>query len=137
MLKYRWQQWVANIKYQQDKEDGFELAEKIFKKRKLRNNFNKYLAKTKELRRVENVRKRCDWFVQTRSKQSQHDCYQSWRLYIKRQKLAKKVLVRSCQSLDKQLVNEGFNKWKQMVSYKRQKVYLDNIEELNRRQEEH
>ena len=35
MLKYRWQQWVANIKYQQDKEDGFELAEKIFKKRKL------------------------------------------------------------------------------------------------------
>jgi len=101
MLKYRWQQWVVNIKYQQDKEDGFELAEKIFKKRKLRNNFNKYLAKTKELRRVENVRKRCDWFVQTRSKQSLHDCYQSWRLYIKRQKLAKKVLVRSCQSLDK------------------------------------
>ena len=32
-------------------------------KRKLRNNFHKFLDKTKQLRRVENVRKRCDWFV--------------------------------------------------------------------------
>lgn len=51
--------------------------------------------------------------------------------------MAKKFIVRSSNSLDKQLINEGFAIWKQMCSKKRQKLYLDNIQELNRRKEEH
>ena len=36
--------------------------------------------------------------------------------YIKRHKLAKKFIVRSSNSLDKQLINEGFSIWQQMCT---------------------
>jgi hypothetical protein len=35
------------------------------------------------------------------------------------------------------MANEGFSIWKQMCSVKRQKLYLDNIEELGRRKADH
>ena len=56
---------------------------------------------------------------------------------MKKIKLAKKFLMRASNGLDKQLVNEGFSIWKQMCSLKRQKLYLANIEELNRRKLTH
>ena len=56
---------------------------------------------------------------------------------MKKHKLAKKFLMRASNGLDKQLVNEGFSIWKQMCSIKRQKLYLANIEELNRRKLSH
>ena len=77
------------------------------------------------------------WFGDTRNGMSRNDCFQSWRLYIRKYKLAKKFLTRSCASIDKQLTNEGFSIWKQLVSVKRQRLYIDNIEELNRRKDEH
>lgn len=88
-------------------------------RRRLRNNFNKYHRKVKELRRFDHIIKRVQWFGETRSRTTKNDCYQSWRLYIKRYKLAKKFILRSSNSLDKQLVNEGFSVWKQMCSRKK------------------
>jgi hypothetical protein len=51
--------------------------------------------------------------------------------------MAKKFLLRSSKTLDKQLTNEGFAKWKQMVSKKKQKLYMDNIQELEKRKKNH
>lgn len=62
-----------------------------------------------------------------RSAATKNDCYQSWRLWMRKFKLAKKFLMRASNGLDKQLVNEGFSIWKQMCSIKRQKLYLANI----------
>ena len=106
-------------------------------KRKLRNNFNKLKEKVAAVKRAEHIHKRLNWFGQTRASATLNDCLQSWRLFVKRHKLAKKFLMRSSNALDKQLVNEAFSVWKQMCSTKRQQVYLDNIQELNRRKEEH
>ena len=137
MMRQRFKQWVGSTEYIVSVEDGAGMAGKIMQKRKLRNNFNKYLAKVKELKRLEHVEKKTAWFTQTRAGTSKVDVFQSWMLFVKRHKMAKKFLMRSSNTLDKQLINEGFAKWKGMVSKKRQKLYMDNIQELERRKDEH
>ena len=137
MMRQRFRQWVGGTEYIVGIQDGAELGAKIMAKRRLRNNFQKYLAKVREVKRLEHIQKRVAWFNQTRDGATTNDCYQSWKLYIKRHKLAKKFIVRSSNSLDKQLINEGFSIWKQMCSKQRQKLYLDNIEELDKRKAEH
>ena len=137
MMRQRFKQWVASTEYILGVQGGAELGAKVMARRRLRNNFMKFLAKVKELRRLEHIEKKVAWFGGTRGATCKNDCFQSWRLYVKRYKLAKKFLVRSCASIDKQLANEGFSVWKQMCSVKRQRLYLDNIEELNRRKGDH
>lgn len=106
-------------------------------KRRLRNNFQKWLGKVKAMRRAEHIEKKAFWFTNVRAGTSKHDCFQSWRLFVKQHKLAKKFLARSAASIDKQMANEAFSIWKQMCSIKRQKLYLDNIAELGRRKADH
>jgi hypothetical protein len=53
-------------------------------KRRLRNNFHKFLNKVKEQRRLEHVQKKFSWFSETRAGSSKNDCYQSWKLFIKK-----------------------------------------------------
>lgn len=137
MMKQRFKQWVGSTEYIVGVQDAAELGAKIMARRRLRNNFNKYLRKVREVKRLEHIQNRVAWFNQTRSAATANDCYQSWKLYIKRSKLAKKFILRSSNSLDKQLINEGFSVWKQMCSKKRQKLYLDHIEELEKRKAEH
>lgn len=106
-------------------------------RRRLRNNFQKWLGKVKAIRRAEHIARKADWFTDTRSSTSKNDCFQSWRLFVKKHKLAKKFLARSAGSIDKQMANQAFSIWKQMCSVKRQRLYLDNIAELGRRKKEH
>jgi hypothetical protein len=81
-------------------------------RRRLRNNFQKWLRQVKALRRAEHIAKKAGWFTDTRGETSKNDCFQSWRLFVKRHKLAKKFLMRSAGSIDKQLANEAFSVWK-------------------------
>ena len=136
-MKKRFKQWVASTEFILNVEEGAELGAKIMARRRLRNNFAKYLAKVREIKRLEHIQKKVSWFSETRSQTTTNDCYQSWRLFVKRHKMAKKFLLRSCNSIDKQMINQGFCSWKQMCSSKRQQLYLDNIAELNRRKDEH
>lgn len=106
-------------------------------KRRLKNNFKKWLAKCKEMKRQDHIAKKAAWFTNTRSATSLKDCYMSWILFVKKIKMAKKFIARSGNSIDKRMANEAFSKWKQFCSKKRQKVYLDNIEELSKRKEDH
>ena len=137
MMRKRFKQWAASAEYIVSVEGAAALGAKIMQKRRLRNNFQKYLQKVKEQRRLEHVQKKFSWFSETRAAASKNDCYQSWKLFIKKQRTAKKFLTRSSNGVDKQRLNEGFSIWKQMCSVKKQRLYLDNIEELNRRKEEH
>mmetsp|Transcript_21292 Transcript_21292/g.32956 ORF Transcript_21292/g.32956 Transcript_21292/m.32956 type:complete len:168 (+) Transcript_21292:1109-1612(+) len=137
MMKQRFKQWVGSTEYILSVGDAGSLAEKIILKRRLRNNFMKYYRQMKQLRRFEHVNKRLEWFSNTRSSTTKNDVYQSWRLFIRRRVNAKKFLFRLSTQIDKQQANEAFSVWKQMCSVKRQKLYLDNIQELNRRKEDH
>jgi hypothetical protein len=136
-LRQRFKQWVNSSQYILSIADGATLGAKIMYRRRLRNNFNKLKKQVKALQRVEHIQKRVAWFIGVRQSASKNDCYQSWRLWVKNWRLAKKFLMRSSNGLDKHLVNEGFGIWKQACSIKRQKLYLSNIEELNRRKVKH
>jgi hypothetical protein len=92
MLRQRFKQWVNSSEYIISIEDASKLGDKIFKRRKLRNNFNKLLLKTKALRRVDHIEKRVAWFCETRANATKNDCYQSWILFTRKMKLAKKFI---------------------------------------------
>ena len=112
LIRARFKRWVANCQYHLSIDDGAAKAAKIVYKRRLRNNFQHFLKQVKAMNRNEHINKRLDWFSGTRSRASLNDVLQSWRLFVKRHKLAKKFLIRSAHSLDKQLMNEGFSVWK-------------------------
>lgn len=137
MLRQRFKQWVASSEYIISIEDGAKLGDKIFKKRRLRNNFNKYCEKIKAMRRADHINKRVQWFRETRENTCKNDCFQSWRLYMRKTQLAKKFLCRSSHSLDKQLLNEALSIWKKACALYRQAKYQENIKELDRRKAGH
>ena len=57
----------------------------------------------------------------------------AWKEFIKRYKSAKTFLNRSIKGVDKLMKNESFGTWKNLVYKARKQVYLDNIEELEKR----
>lgn len=136
-MRRRYKQWVAATEYILGIQDGAVLGAKVMARRRLRNNFAKWLGKVKGVARGEHIGKKAAWFTGTRAATTSNDCFQSWRLFVKQRKLAKKFVVRSAGSIDKRMANEAFSIWKQMCSVKRQKLYLDNIEELGRRKADH
>ena len=52
-------------------------------------------------------------------------------------KTAKKFLVRAIKGVDNHIKNDAFGVWKSALYQHRKQVYIMNIEELGRRQEEH
>lgn len=75
MLRQRFKQWVNSSEYILSIEDAATLADKIFKRRRLRNNFNKYWEKIKAMRRADHINKRVAWFRETRENATKNDCY--------------------------------------------------------------
>jgi hypothetical protein len=67
MMKQRFRQWVASTEYIVGIQDGAELGAKIMNRRRLRNNFHKFLRKVKENKRLEHISKRVSWFNGTRN----------------------------------------------------------------------
>ena len=55
MMRQRFKQWVGGTEYIVGIQDGAELGAKIMAKRRLRNNFQKYLAKVREVKRLEHI----------------------------------------------------------------------------------
>ena len=97
----------------------------------------KYLHQVNQTKRLEHVVNRLDWFTNMRNSRVKNDVYQSLKLFVRRHIMAKKFLQRSANSIDKQLANEAFSVWKQACSVKRQETFQENINELNRRKQEH
>lgn len=56
---------------------------------------------------------------------------------MKISKKAKTFLHRSIKGVDKSIKNDAFEMWKKTVYSQRKQVYLDNIDELKRRQVDH
>ena len=101
MLRQRFNQWVKSSEYILSIADGATLGDKLVKRRRLRNNFNKLKKQIKAIQRAEHIQKRVAWFMGVRGSAAKNDCYQSWRLWMKKIKLAKKFLMRASNGLDK------------------------------------
>lgn len=75
MMKQRFKQWIASTEYIVGVQDAAELGAKIMARRRLRNNFHKYLAKVREAKRLEHIENRVTWFNKTRNAATTNDCY--------------------------------------------------------------
>ncbi|CDW85127.1 UNKNOWN [Stylonychia lemnae] len=136
-LRHFFGRWANTSYYFSSIEDAVFKSTKTLAKRKLRNGFNRYKEKVKELRRLEYIAKKVDWFEGIRSNKSLQECMNDWKVFVKRQISAKKFLVRSIKGIDNLIVNNAFGTWKKCMYDQRKEVFFTNIEELERRQEEH
>ena len=103
----------------------------------MRNAFNRYKLKVKEAKRLDYVKTKVDWFGNVRDHTLLENCIDAWKLYVKLYKNAKKFLVRATRGIDKVMTAESFTVWKSAMYAARRQVYITNIEELERRQEDH
>jgi hypothetical protein len=78
-----------------------------------------------------------NWFGAVRGRKLTDICFDAWKSYLKQMKTAKKFVLRSIKGVDKSIKNDAFELWKELVFAQRKKIYVDNIEELKRRHDEH
>lgn len=137
LLRKRFYRWVYNAERIVNLEDALFKTSKTINRRKLKNGFSKYKKKVQEVKRLEYVRGKVDWFGDVRDKKTLSNSFQSWRDNIRRFKSARTFLCRSIKGVDKLMTNEAFTVWKSLVYQARKQVYISNIEELGKRQVEH
>jgi hypothetical protein len=94
----------------------------------------RYKKKVQEMKRLDYIRSKVDWFGDVRDKKTLENCMDCWKAYIKRYQNAKKFLVRSIKGVDSLMTNEAFGTWKNYMYSQRKQVFFSNIEELERRQ---
>ena len=85
------------------------------------------------MKRAEYVTSKVEWFGAVRDRQVLDKCYDTWKCYIRRYKMAKTFLARSTRGVDKLMTNEAFSLWKTLVFRARRQVFVENIEELEKR----
>ena len=137
LMRRKWELWAQNAFYVKSLEDAVWKSSKTIQRRKLRNAFNRYKLKVKEEKRLDYVKSKVSWFGDVRDRKVLEVCVDAWKEYVRTWMNAKKFLVRASRGLDKGQVNEAFGEWKKVMYGERRQVYLNNIEELERRQEEH
>ena len=81
----------------------------------MRNAFNKYKKKVQEVKRVEYIAQKVNWFDNVRARKSIDICYDAWKEFIKGYRQAKVFLNRSIKGVDKSIKNDAFELWKKMV----------------------
>jgi len=69
-LRHFFGRWANTSYYYTSVEDAVFKSSKTLARRKLRNGFNKYREKVKELRRLEYIAKKVDWFDGIRQSKS-------------------------------------------------------------------
>ena len=93
----------------------------------------RYKKKVQEMKRLDYIRSKVNWFGDVRDKKVLEICIDCWKAYIKRYLNAKKFLIRSIKGVDSLITNEAFSKWKNFMFSLRKQVFVQNIEELERR----
>lgn len=129
--------WLAGAEHLNQILRGSDIYEKLFQRLKIRNNFNKLRVKCAQKKRQEFIERKEKWFELQRQSLLKRDVWQSWLLFVKNFKLAKKFLGRAQNGMDR---NQKFNAlatWKQAMANKTLEMYNANIGELKRRQHEH
>ena len=137
LMRHRFSQWANTVAFIADVETGAEKGAKIIKRRQVKNAFFRYKKNVQQAKRLEYVRNKVEFLGEARDRKDLANCLDAWKSYIQQYKLAKAFLKRSIIGVDKLIENDAFGRWKKFVYEARKSVYIGNIEELERRQEEH
>ncbi len=112
LLRHRFAQWSNNTFYINSLEDAVWKSSKTLQRHKVKSAFLRYKKKVQEMKRLDYVKNKVNWFGDVRDKKVLEDCMDCWKTYIKRYQNAKKFLVRSIKGVDNLIANEAFSKWK-------------------------
>jgi citrate lyase beta subunit len=82
LLRHRFAQWANNTFFIVSLEDAVWKSSKTIARRRLRNAFNKYRAKVQELKRIDYIRNKVDWFGDVRDKKLLENCIDAWKNFI-------------------------------------------------------
>ncbi len=82
LLRHRFAQWANNTHYINSLESAIWKSSKTIQRRKIKNAFNKYKLKVKEMKRLDYVRSKVNWFGDVRDKQVLENCMDCWKAYI-------------------------------------------------------
>ena len=137
LLRRKFAMWANSAQYIANIEESVFLTSKTFRRRRLRNAFNKYRRQVRLDKRQEYVHGKMLWFHNVRASKTLQTCLKDWRAFIKRWKAARTFLFRSVRGVDKSIANDAFTLWKNLVYHERRQAFLDNIAELQKRQGEH
>ena len=132
-MRRKFEVWAHSALYACSLEEAVWKSSKTIARRKLRNGFIRYKKKVQEIRRLEYVRNKINWFGDVRDKKSLEQILQAWKNQVKLSQKAKRFLLRSIKGVDSLITNDAFTVWKTAMFQARRQVYLLNIEELSKR----
>lgn len=84
--------WANSAQYISNIEESIFLTSKTFRRRRLRNAFNKYLKNVKEVKRQDYVHGKMLWFHNVRTSKTLQVCVKSWKQFVKRWRASKTFL---------------------------------------------
>jgi hypothetical protein len=115
--------WAHNTWWIRCLDNGLWKSTKTIERRRLRNAFEKYKIKIKEVKREEYVFQRVQWFERARARKTEDLVYDAWASAIKRWKSARTFLLRSIKGVDRLISNDAFTTWKQVYFQSRRDVF--------------
>ena len=130
MLRKHIIEWAENAWFISCIENGLNKATKTIERRRMKNGFDGYKQKVKEIKREEYVISRVKWFDIVRNKKTTAIVLDAWQYYVRRFKNARTFLIRSVKGVDRLISNEAFTVWKGVYFQARRDVYTSNIQEL-------
>ena len=129
--------WLVVTERLNELERSVALTAKTVYRHRLRNNFLKFRKQAAAAKRHEFVEKKCDWFEAQRQHLTKREVWQSWLMFMRSFKLAKKFLNRANKGVERNRKFDVMARWKQAIATHTQNIYQENIDELKRRQVDH
>lgn len=136
LLRGFYDRWVKGTSRICDLENALVLNNKTCLKNKLRRNFYKWRGQAKAIKRGQNVTDRSQWMQQMKKKSILKDAFYELQLYTRQNQVAKKLLKRAILGVGRNFMHDAFTKWKSANANHVQEMHMEEIGELQNRQEE-
>ena len=91
-MKQRFKQWTESTEYILSIADAGNLSDIIILKKRLKSNFQKLRSQVQKIKKAEYASIQIDCFTNNRHMRIKHDCYESWKLYVKKYMMAKRFI---------------------------------------------
>lgn len=83
-MRRKFELWAENAFYVSSIEDAIWKSSKTIQRRKLRNGFMRYKKKVQEMKRLDYIKNKVDWFGSVRDRKTLEECIDAWKAHIQR-----------------------------------------------------
>jgi hypothetical protein len=136
LIKAFFARWVTGTSRICDIENALLLNNKTCKKNKLRRNFLKWKDQAKAKKRAQNVTERSEWMQKMKKRHILCDAFYEFKLFTANMQIARRMLRRAVIGVEKNALHDAMMKWKASNHDHVHTMHLEEITELQSRQEE-